>query len=121
MRIDDAGQHQLAAEVDAAGVRPDESAYRLISTDGEDAVAAQRQRLHDAAVRILGMDPAVKECDIRGIGSGPGEARRREHHGARGPGPNFSHSSSGSLSSTLPAPPRTIIARPAVCGRICSA
>jgi hypothetical protein len=131
--IDDAGQYQLAAQVDGAGRWPDKGAHRLVRADGDDGIAAKRQRLHDVAARILGVNTAVKQDDIRrqvraGGGAGRGDSGQCEPRGNRrglrcghAPGALAAHSSVGSLSSTLPAPERTIRVRPAACGKICSA
>jgi hypothetical protein len=64
----------------------DERTDGFVGADGHDAVAAQRQRLHDAAVGILGVNLAVKQYEV-----GRRRCRRgaAPDHGCRHEGPNM--------------------------------
>ena len=75
VRVDDAGEHQLAAQVDRAGLRPDQRAHGLIAADGDYGIAAKRERRCDGALRILGVNAAVKQEEIGGSIRGAGCSR----------------------------------------------
>ena len=66
MRIDQARQNDATSKIDAVGLRSCESAHFGIAPHGDDAVTADRERLRDAAVRILSVNPTVKQDEIGG-------------------------------------------------------
>lgn len=78
VRVNDARQYHSTREIDAPGHGTFEGTHVLISADGDDRVAADGERLSDAAARILGMDPAVKEDEIGRLIRGGSDERARE-------------------------------------------
>jgi hypothetical protein len=63
-KSNDARQHHPSAEINDACILADERANGLIRADCDDAVPAHRQRLHDAAACILGVNLAVNQHEI---------------------------------------------------------
>jgi hypothetical protein len=77
VRVNDARQYHPPREINAPGHGAFEGTHVLISAHGDDRVAADCERLSDAAARILGMNPAVKEDEIgRLIRGGSNECER---------------------------------------------
>ena len=66
VRVNDAREHHSTRQVDAPGGGATEGADRLIGADRDDRIAADRERLGDAAISILGVNSAVKQDEIGG-------------------------------------------------------
>ena len=76
--VDDAWQDHTAMQIDEASSGADECADRLVSANCNDGVAAQRDRLGDAALRVFGVNAAVKKREVGGpLGRGGHAGRQR--------------------------------------------
>src|SRR5271166_2198755 len=64
VRVDEPGNHGLAAEIDSASVRPGEPRDVLIAADRYKAVASNRDCLRDAEPIVDGDDLAVSQNDV---------------------------------------------------------
>ncbi len=106
VRIDQAGQHGLAPEIDLPGPGRRELEHAGIRAGGENAPVANRHRFHDAELRIDGRDPSVVEDVARrrfALAGGGGGQRQQEMNEAGVEPESIGHreSSLRTLSSAL--------------------
>jgi hypothetical protein len=77
-----ARQYYPAAEIDRAGVRPNECAHRLVRAHGDDAIPTHRKRLCHAAGGIFSVNFPVHQHQIgrcRSGSSSQSKQRRRQN------------------------------------------
>ena len=78
MRIDETREDDAAAQVDRAGVRPDELRDLAVRTGRDDGVAAQCERLHHRPAGIFRVYLAVQEHEFGRRRGGCGGGRERQ-------------------------------------------
>ena len=85
VRVDQAWQHQFAAEVDDLGAASDQGRHVRVGADSDDGVAFEGDGLPDRARLVGRVDLAVAENDISLGGPCGGRPKTRDHHGETGP------------------------------------
>ena len=87
--VDDARQDHTAMQIDHASSGTDEAGDRLVAADRDDGVSAQRDRLRDAALYVLGVNAAVEQDEVGGrLGRGTCGGRQRAAGRRRGQHPH---------------------------------